>query len=646
MTAARRRVVVLVALSLAVGALGTVPAAATTDTTVAAVSDVAPAVGSDVAPAGASSAVPIVTCSEYDGVVRDARVESSLVVDGPCTVERTVVTGDVVVSAQGRLFGHDATFERDLVVSGYVSTGAEILGDVRLAAPMAELYVEGATVRGDLRGDARELGVYGARVDGALDITLHGGYLILAGLQVQGAATTRGGEVHVDGGHFAQGLTMVAPRGFPATSTERSVWMCDVVVDGDLTLVDLRNPLRREPWFDYDPCGGRDGPSIVGGTLTIRDSAPVSLFPPAQTVTFFRVAGDLVCTGNVGGIAVAPDVTVGGERRGQCAGTAGASSSAGVAPGEVPSLRADGALASDGAPPIDGTLPSDGALPADGALPSDDALPSDGAVAADPAPAAATRCSDLGGEVAHRRVVGDLLVDVECRLHRAAVTGDAVVARGGRLWATWSTVKGDVRAQGRVVLQRSSVYGGVRLSGSAFSADDVTVRRSVRGTGPVVDLAHTRVEGNVNVTGQLYVAFTDSEVIGPVRAVGPLWVTGSTFRQDVTSDYAGSSYPVPGHPDVWLCGATVEGDLTFTRLHGSLRRADPTPGDPCGGAEARSTVEGSLAVLDPEPWTEGDTTITVRHLDVAGDVECRADPGVVVIGADVTVGGQRLGECG
>lgn len=555
----------------------------------------------------------VTLCSELGGRADGIHLTGDLVADsGDCWISDSVVEGDVVVRAEGLLSLGHGVVEGDLRVAGdATTTQVEVRGDVVAESPGATVVLSSSDVRRSVRGDAYHLQWYRTTIGGDLAVRVHGGEMRTTDGRVAGSATTWGGKVYLRGTRFDGGLSVHGAEGRNVTTRDRTVWLCDVHVAGDLTFVDLREPLRREPDPARGLCQGDVTPTVtVDGDLVVRDSAPLSHYPPALTLTDFHVAGDLVCTGNVGRLVVASDVVVGGERHGQCAGAPMAG--AGAAPPAAAAV-----VAAEGVPAASATTTSTGTL----------------------------RCSDVAGVVAHRRVEGDLLVDGDCHLTKAVVTGDAVVEQGARLWATSSAVKGDVLAEGRVVLDRATVHGGIRVDGAASSlaAQDATVVRSIRGAYPdVVDLIRATVGGNVAVEVTTWVAFTDSELQGHVWAEGTSWVTRSTFARDVTARTAiRTAYPTPGHPYVWWCDARIAGNLNLKGMRTSVRLPDPAPGDPCGGQPARNVVAGFLRVV--QPLTDG--PMVVRSFDVAGDFVCAARPGRVVIGPDVTVGGRRGDTC-
>lgn len=495
----------------------------------------------------------VTLCSELGGRADGIHLTGDLVADsGDCWISDSVVEGDVVVRAEGLLSLGHGVVEGDLRVAGdATTTQVEVRGDVVAESPGATVVLSSSDVRRSVRGDAYHLQWYRTTIGGDLAVRVHGGEMRTTDGRVAGSATTWGGKVYLRGTRFDGGLSVHGAEGRNVTTRDRTVWLCDVHVAGDLTFVDLREPLRREPDPARGLCQGDVTPTVtVDGDLVVRDSAPLSHYPPALTLTDFHVAGDLVCTGNVGRLVVA-----------------------------------------------------------------------------------------------HRRVEGDLLVDGDCHLTKAVVTGDAVVEQGARLWATSSAVKGDVLAEGRVVLDRATVHGGIRVDGAASSlaAQDATVVRSIRGAYPdVVDLIRATVGGNVAVEVTTWVAFTDSELQGHVWAEGTSWVTRSTFARDVTARTAiRTAYPTPGHPYVWWCDARIAGNLNLKGMRTSVRLPDPAPGDPCGGQPARNVVAGFLRVV--QPLTDG--PMVVRSFDVAGDFVCAARPGRVVIGPDVTVGGRRGDTC-
>lgn len=273
----------------------------------------------------------------------------------------------------------------------------------------------------------------------------------------------------------------------------------------------------------------------------------------------------------------------------------------------------------------------------------------DGDVAGDLHVPAGAGCAVVGGVVTGDAVVA---AGATLGLERAAVRGDLVA--GGWVTTVSSTVKGDVvlREGGR--LRWSSVYGGIRLTGrdTSLTLDDVTVRRSVRGTAAEVTVRDSHVEGAVNVTG----TGTQAYARNPVTIVGSEvggWVDLERTQTWLSLSEVHRGFTARRAFDVRMCRATIAGDLTIqdTRLetdHRGIPDNGIVIGSPgvCGApsADVPSVVVGGTVRL------LRNTALGVEIQDAAvdGDLVCRENagelgPGVTV--RDVVVGGQRLGQC-
>lgn len=260
---------------------------------------------------------------------------------------------------------------------------------------------------------------------------------------------------------------------------------------------------------------------------------------------------------------------------------------------------------------------------------------------ADSAAPAVQRCSDLGGQVEHRKIVGDLVVDVPCTLVLASVAGDVRFdGSAGRLWTERSTIKGDVHATGSVTLYLSTVQGGVQLDapGGAFNATDSTVRHSVRGRVQYAYFTGARLDGAFNTTtygGGAY--FEDATVGGWVNSHGGFQVVrGSSLARGMTATATNGGT---------ICGSSIASDVTFTRNTFEVAVGlTPTswPLEQCESSGfARSTIGGTVTLTDnPE-------LVRVGYVDIAGDLVCTGNsgPGGVAVDDDVTIGGSRLGQC-
>lgn len=210
----------------------------------------------------------------------------------------------------------------------------------------------------------------------------------------------------------------------------------------------------------------------------------------------------------------------------------------------------------------------------------------------------------------------------------------------------------------RADLRHSSVTGGVLLVGpmAALRAQDSSVRRSVRGTGYVVELVRSRIDGALNLvtpfpapgapTGELHL--TESYVGGWVNLHhGNVILEWSTRQRGLTSS---------GAAQVHVCGTTIASDATFMRGHEviGIGHVDPTFSWVC-----------DTTGPEPSPWYSrsldrrfavqvgGDLliannphSVVVERTSVAGDLECMANTGPRgVVAVDVQVGGVRIGQC-
>jgi hypothetical protein len=144
------------------------------------------------------------------------------------------------------------------------------------------------------------------------------------------------------------------------------------------------------------------------------------------------------------------------------------------------------------------------------------------------------RCSDFDGRIAHRQLVGDLILDGSCLLEQVHVTGSLLGgADAGPLGLHDSTVDGDVRSTSNINLYGSLVRGGVVSDagdGGGVNIRDSSVRRSVRGQAETLGVFSSGIGGALTFSGTAWSSVWDSSVAGTttLRGVhGTLF--GSTF---------------------------------------------------------------------------------------------------------------------
>lgn len=314
-------------------------------------------------------------------------------------------------------------------------------------------------------------------------------------------------------------------------------------------------------------------------------------------------------------------------------------------------------LAVMGAVVLGGTAPAGVAVaqpaPDESAILCDGRIDGAGLIPGDLHVAAGDDCVVVGSVVA-----GDAVVEAGAtlRLERAAVRGD--LTADGRATMTSSAVKGDVEIRRHGDLRRSTVHGGIHLTGQAasLSLDDVTVRRSIRGAVTGLRVRDSRVEGAVNVTGISEGPFSTTRVVVVRSEVGG-WVNLVRTHTRVEYSDLGRGLTATRPEDLRMCATTIADDLTVqdTPLEVDHRGVPdntvaigvavvceaPSPHHP---AEPPNVViGGTVRLLRNTP-----VGVTIANTAVDGDLVCRGNagergPGVTTY--HLVVGGQRLGQC-
>lgn len=251
-----------------------------------------------------------------------------------------------------------------------------------------------------------------------------------------------------------------------------------------------------------------------------------------------------------------------------------------------------------------------------------------------------------GGGIHHARIEGDVRAVSWCTLSHVAITGDLYVDTVTHIAS--STVMGDVYAGGPLNARGLTVWGGIHMVGDAeVFLDQTTVIGSIRGAAGAVTLDHSRVKGAINATfwragGYSWrgLKVTRSQVDGWVNLHrGHHTFAGATFRRGLTASAPHA---------VRICGSHVEDDVTVRWAHGptvSGSRAFTSAWGTCdeaGLVEEPSTIGGSMSLVD------NPHSILLRHLTVAGDLECHGNTGPRGIDTHdptVTVLGTRSGQC-
>lgn len=248
-------------------------------------------------------------CSDLGGRVEHRRVEGDLVADVSCYVGESLVTGDVLAPTGQYVGVRYSSVKGDVRSTGEVRVEqSTVMGGVVLESPASVLNVWQATVRRSVRGDAFSVVVSESTVEGAVNVAttdLTSVYLSSVG----GWVTTHGGFLQVWGSQLGRGLTSNGSGG---------VAVCASAVAADVAIT--RSHGTVELGFSADGrnerCSDRaDQRNEFLGSLVLTDN------PHSIRVGGGSVAGDLVCSGSTGprGVAVAPDLVVGGARSGDCA---------------------------------------------------------------------------------------------------------------------------------------------------------------------------------------------------------------------------------------------------------------------------------------------------------------------------------------
>lgn len=248
-----------------------------------------------------------------------------------------------------------------------------------------------------------------------------------------------------------------------------------------------------------------------------------------------------------------------------------------------------------------------------------------------------------GGGLEHTRIEGDVRAVLWCTIGHTAITGDLYAY--STTYMSSSTVMGDVYA-GRLNTRGVTVWGDIHLAGdSEVFLDQTTVIGSIRGGAGAVTLTDSRVKGAINATfwnagGYSWkgLKVRQSQVDGWVNLHrGHHTFAGAVLQRGLT---ASASHLVR------ICGSHVADDVTVRWAHGptvSGSRAFANHWGRCddtGLVEAPSTVGGSMTLVD------NPHSIDLRHLTVAGDLECHGNTGPRGIETSgVTVLGTRSGQC-
>ncbi|QHT57243.1 hypothetical protein GXP71_14940 [Cellulomonas sp. H30R-01] len=270
------------------------------------------ATGALVGPAGVADARErtghgsgVTRCSALPWQARDVVVDGDLLVDGPCELTDSVVHGDVrVLEAEGSyLLLRDSTVDGTLRVAGSVQVYGSDLGAIRLRAATAVVLAFGSTVAGDVTGPGQWLELADVHVLGDVRSSA---------FETDLERATVDGDVRITDG-WTWILDSTLGGSLQITRPPFGVIVCGTDVAGGVTVRDAAAAVDVGPRATC-PTGPDAPTTTVGGTLTLlRNVGPVR-------VGDVRVAGDLVCRANVGGVAVLDGVTVDGTRRGQCAG--------------------------------------------------------------------------------------------------------------------------------------------------------------------------------------------------------------------------------------------------------------------------------------------------------------------------------------
>ncbi len=260
--------------------------------------------------------------------------------------------------------------------------------------------------------------------------------------------------------------------------------------------------------------------------------------------------------------------------------------------------------------------------------------------AAAPDPGART----CGDSVERTVVTGDVEVVDTCRLLRVVVLGDVHVAPGAWAYLVGSQVVGDLHVgrDARATAQGTDVRGGVHLDDALGLLTTGSVGRSVRGRATEVEITG-RVAGAVNVAFPSDAVRTGLSVRG--ATVGG-WVNVYGGQNVVLSSQLGRGLTLSWSRRTAVCGTTVQGDVTVRRARrdvqlGDVSRLAPDwPGCSVERPPVRGQHLGDLVLEDNA------AAVAVGSTDVAGDLVCRRNDVAPVLTPDVTVGGNRVGQCG
>ncbi|QGQ18409.1 hypothetical protein GC089_02990 [Cellulomonas sp. JZ18] len=277
--------------------------------------------------------------------------------------------------------------------------------------------------------------------------------------------------------------------------------------------------------------------------------------------------------------------------------------------------------------------------------------PTSPAVAAAPA---LTCTAENAGALQGTTVRGDVYLTEGCDLYETWVQGDVHVGphsggwEGGADVYLWDTrVDGDVHvADGVLFTARYSQIGGdVRFTDPVWARVDGTVGGDVVGTASEIGIG-ARVGGLVDVRLPVRTSenpdpgfrMHDAEVQGPVTVVGGTAEVANSWLHDALtlSDVHG----------VVVAETRVEQDVVVEDTRGAVHLGDVHEVEVDGppewlddGQQEQSPYGGDLTVRGAAG------SVTVGHVDVAGDLVCADNAAPPAVQGSVRVGGARTGQC-